>query len=210
MEFGMKLQLAIDRVTLEDAINILEDTQEFIDIAEIGTSLIKDYGMESIRIIRNKFPKLKLLADMKTIDEAEYEFKAVYEAGADISTVMGAAAFSTIELCSQTAAKYNKEYMIDLLEVEDVKIDLLKKFNVGIFCIHLATDDGKISLTELVKSKVVKLEGISRIAVAGGVNLDLIPMLKNQRIQIAVVGSAITKATNRREVVRAFYQACKK
>jgi len=210
MEFGMKLQLAIDRVTLEDAINILEDTQEFIDIAEIGTSLIKDYGMESIRIIRNKFPKLKLLADMKTIDEAEYEFKAVYEAGADISTVMGAAAISTIELCSQTAAKYNKEYMIDLLEVEDVKIDQLKKFNDGIFCIHLATDGGKIGLSELVKSKVVKLEGISRVAAAGGVNLNLIPILKNQRIQIVVVGSAITKVTNRREIVRAFYQACKK
>ena len=43
----MKLQLAIDRVTLEDAINILEDTQEFIDIVEIGTSLIKDYGIDS-------------------------------------------------------------------------------------------------------------------------------------------------------------------
>ena len=44
----MKIQVAIDRVTLNKAIEIIESVKDSVDIIEIGTSLIKDYGLESL------------------------------------------------------------------------------------------------------------------------------------------------------------------
>ena len=132
----MKIQVAIDRVTLNKAIEIIESVKDSVDIIEIGTSLIKDYGLESIRRIQNTFLDLKILADIKTIDEAEYEFQSAYRAGADILTVMGSANIDSIEICKNIALAHKKEYMIDLLEVSDDKKNHLKKFRDAIFCVH--------------------------------------------------------------------------
>ena len=41
----MKLQVAIDRTDLETAEAMIEEIKESADIIEIGTSLIKDYGL---------------------------------------------------------------------------------------------------------------------------------------------------------------------
>ena len=43
----MKLQVAIDRVSIEKAIDIIREVEEYADIVEIGTSLVKDFGLES-------------------------------------------------------------------------------------------------------------------------------------------------------------------
>ena len=66
----MKLQVAIDRVSIERAIDIIREVEEYTDIVEIGTSLIKDFGLESVRRIKKEFPTKIILADIKTIDEA--------------------------------------------------------------------------------------------------------------------------------------------
>lgn len=190
----MKIQLAIDRVSVEQAISLINKTKEYIDIVEIGTSLIKDYGMSAIITIRKEFPDITILADIKTIDEAEYEFRAVYEAGADIATVMGASSMASIEICDRVAKEYGKEYMIDLLEVDDKRLSGLKVFKDAIFAIHLPSDKEGEGLEPLIRQSVNSLKGIDRIAVAGGVSKKSISLIKKSGIEIAIVGGAITKA----------------
>ncbi len=192
----MKIQVAIDRVTTEKAIEIIEVVKDSVDIIEIGTSLIKDYGLQSVRNIRSAFPEIKILADIKTIDEAEYEFRAAYKAGADILTVMGAASIDSIEICRNVAKEYKKEYMIDLLEVSDSKINELKKFKDAIFCVHLPTDKDGSGLEELIAKSSKELIDCPRLAVAGGVNLKTLSIIKKSGFEIAIVGGAITKAEN--------------
>ena len=41
----MKLQAAIDRVSIEDARHFVDFLDGKADVIEIGTSLIKDYGL---------------------------------------------------------------------------------------------------------------------------------------------------------------------
>ncbi|MFU0827444.1 MAG: 3-hexulose-6-phosphate synthase [Lachnoclostridium sp.] len=200
----MKIQVAIDRVTTERAIEIISMVKDSADIIEIGTSLIKDYGLESLRRIRNTFPDIKLLADIKTIDEAEYEFKAAYKAGADILTVMGAASVETIKICQDMAAKYKKEYMIDLLEVSFDKISELKQFQDAYFCIHLPVDNNGAVLEKLIEKSSRELIGYPKLAAAGGVSLKTIPILKEKGFEIAIVGSAIIKSENIKETASAF------
>lgn len=200
----MKIQLAIDRVTIEEAIQLIDETKESVDIIEIGTSLIKDYGMESIVRIKKAFPNVTILADIKTIDEAEYEFRKAYESGADIATVMGAAAFSSIDTCDRIAKEYNKEYMIDLLEVDEKRILQLTKYKDAIFAIHFPSDVGGVGLAKLMKKAISHLVGVERLAIAGGVSMDTIELIKNRGIDIAIIGSGITKAENPSQAAKEF------
>ncbi len=86
-----------------------------VDWIEVGTSLIKEYGIESIYKIKQAFPDKTIVADIKTIDNAEYEFTMYYQAGADVATVMGVSPSPTIETCANVSEKWNKKMMVDLL-----------------------------------------------------------------------------------------------
>lgn len=205
----MKLQLAIDRVSIEKAIKIIKNTGDYVDIIEIGTSLIKDYGMESIRKIKEEFPYKTILADIKTIDEAEYEFHAAFKAGADIATVMGGAAISSIKLCQRAATEYGRSYVIDLLEVNDAKLEQLKQFTDAIFCIHLPADNEGLGLDKLIEDSAFKLKTMTHLAAAGGVSKESIPILIKNKIEIAIIGGAITKAEDSRAAAKDFYEICK-
>jgi 3-hexulose-6-phosphate synthase and related proteins len=196
----MKIQLAIDRVSVEEALTILAEVQEFVDIIEVGTSLIKDFGLESVRRIKSEYPDKKILADMKVIDEVEYEFRAAYDAGADIVTIMGAAAPISIAIGQEVAREYNKEYMIDLLEVEQDKLQKLLIYEDAIFAIHLPADKKGEGLSTLLEESLSYLGDGKRIATAGGVTLEELPLLHVGQVEIAIVGGAITKSEDRRNV----------
>ena len=200
----MKLQLAIDRVSIEEAMAIIEETAEYIDIIEVGTALIKDFGLEAVRRIKKKFPTKIILADIKTMDEAAYEFEAAYKAGADIATVMGAASIDTLKLCKSVANKKGKEYMIDLLETSEEKQEELKQFQDAILCVHLSSDKEGKGLEALIATTLIKLKAFPRIAVAGGVQISNIKVIKKAPFEIAIVGGAITKAQNRGEKAKEF------
>lgn len=200
----MKIQLAIDRVSIEKAIEIIEETTCYVDIIEVGTSLIKDFGLESIRQIKQKFPNNIILADIKTIDEAAYEFEAAYRAGADIATVMGVSSLETIKICKKVANEYGKDYMIDLIETSQEKQQALKEFKDAILCVHLPSDkDGK-GLESLIDSTIIELRDFPRLAVAGGVKISNIKTIKDANFQIAIIGGAITKEQNRGEMAKKF------
>lgn len=191
----MRLQAAIDRVSMERADEIMNLIGGYADIIEVGTSLIKDFGLSgSVKILKRKYPGQCILADIKTCDEGEYEFREAYKAGCDIATVMGFSSISTIRACRKVAQECGKEYMIDLLEVSEERLEQLKeKFPEAIFCVHLPSDNGGRGLGELLARMRKRLEGVERIAVAGGITLDAMNMMKQAGVDIVIVGSAITK-----------------
>jgi 3-hexulose-6-phosphate synthase len=192
----MKIQLAIDRVTLDCALEIISKAVPAVDIIEVGTSLIKDYGIESVFRTKTAFPDTAVLADMKTIDEGEYEFRAAYRHGADIATVMGAASLTTVRACKNVANELGRDYMIDLLEVSPEKIKALMQFEDAIFCVHLPADKNGEGLNDLIRKSRFALHGVKRLAVAGGVSLSSIKPIKRAGFEIAIVGGNITKSAD--------------
>ncbi|MFL0266750.1 orotidine 5'-phosphate decarboxylase / HUMPS family protein [Candidatus Clostridium radicumherbarum] len=200
----MKIQLAIDRVSIEKAKEISKEASPFIDIIEVGTSLIKDFGVTAIKELKDAFPNKTILADIKTIDEGAYEFKAAYNNGADIATVMAAASIDTIKACYEVSQGFNKVMMIDLLGVDNEKIDKLKVFNKAIFCIHAPSDGGEKDLTSLLEDFKKMFPEIKNIAVAGGVNYNTITSIKEAEAAIVIIGGAITKACNIEGAARKF------
>jgi 3-hexulose-6-phosphate synthase and related proteins len=200
---NMKIQLAVDRVSIEKAVEIVDKAKDYVDIIEVGTSLIKDYGMESLRSIRGRYKEKCILADIKTIDEGEYEFKAAFENGADIATVMGAASIETLDICYYTAKKYNKVMMIDMLQLSDEKIKNLDKYQDAIFCIHTPSDNKADNIGEKIKSTKKLLPDIKRLAIAGGINMGNIDQVKE--IEIVILGSAITKSDDIKEAAKKYH-----
>ncbi|MGX7024613.1 orotidine 5'-phosphate decarboxylase / HUMPS family protein [Vagococcus hydrophili] len=194
----MKLQVAIDRVSLAEAVTLASQLNGKVDIIEMGTSLIKDYGNEAIVKLRAALPDSQLLSDIKTIDEGEYEFNQGFKNGADILTVMGASSLDTIRLCEKVSKEYQKTMMIDLLEVGETKIEKLQEFKSAIFCLHHSIDKSDSwNVVETVSEFHAKFPEIQRLAIAGGIDLSQAEALKKQGLmEIIIVGSSITKAVD--------------
>jgi 3-hexulose-6-phosphate synthase len=202
------LQVAIDRVSVQEAERIISLSAGMADIIEVGTSLIKDFGLEcSVGVLKKKFPKQAILADVKTIDEGEYEFQRTFEAGADIATVMGASSRSTITACRKTAREYRRSYMIDLLGLDEKETAALAEFDDALFCLHLPSDCAGAGLAELIQKGVKLLGGAKHIAAAGGVRLENIPLFRSIGIETVIVGSAITKSGDIKKSVEEFRHA---
>lgn len=208
----MRLQVAIDRVSIERADELIEQTAGYADIIEVGTSLIKDFGLEgSVKVLRDKYPGQCILADIKTCDEGAYEFRKTYEAGGDIPTVMGFSSIATIRACRDVAKEFGKEYMIDLLEVSDEKLEILKQeFPEAIFGVHLPSDNAGAGLSELVLHMCSQMKGIKKTAVAGGVTLDTVEIMKKAGVDIVIVGGAICKAEDVTAAAKAFADAVRR
>jgi 3-hexulose-6-phosphate synthase len=117
---------------------------------------------------------------------------------------MGAASLDTIRACCKTASDFGKLMMIDLLEVDSEKINKLKEFKEAIFCIHLSIDSTAGDLVSLIKDFKGEFPEIGKIAVAGGVNYNTMVFLKESMVDIAIIGSAITKADNIEKAAKRF------
>ena len=207
----MKLQVAIDRVTLEKAESLVKAFDGVADIIEIGTSLVKDYGLLKLKELTSKTISSQILGDIKTSDEGAYEFKQGFKQGFNILTVMGSASLETIEKCYEVSEKSNGTMMIDLLECSDKKIKEISNFRNAIYCIHASIDREKlINPGKIIKIFKEKFPKINRIAVAGGITLDSITELNKYNIELVIVGSAITGTDNPIEIAKQFKEVIEK
>lgn len=207
----MKLQVAIDRVSFEDAENLIKIFDGLADVIEVGTSLIKDYGLFKLKELTSKKRTSEILGDIKTSDEGAYEFKQGFKQGFDILTVMGSASLETIEKCYEVSEENNSIMMIDLLECSDEKIKEISNFKNAIYCIHASIDREKLlNPGKTVEEFKEKFPQIDRIAVAGGITLDCISELNKYNIELIIVGSAITGAKNPVEKAKQFKEAIAK
>ncbi|WP_343784423.1 3-hexulose-6-phosphate synthase [Alkalibacillus silvisoli] len=190
----MKLQLALDRLSWTECFDVLHKTESEIDIIEVGTGVIKEYGMSIVREIRKTFPNHRILADMKTCDAGGHEAKQAFEAGADIVTVMAFSSSLTIQDTLTVAQDYSGQVMVDLLEVEErEQLRKLVSLNVELVSLHVGKDQQKegvfnSSLFNLVDGFLFK------VAVAGGINEETIGQVTKGEPDIVIVGGAITKA----------------
>lgn len=190
----MKIQLALDRLTEETCFHVVEETYENIDWLEVGTGVIKEYGMEVVRKLKTAYPDITIVADMKTCDAGKHEAKQAFDAGADIITVMAFSHNSTIKETLDAASAENKKIMVDLLGVQDpARVKELHQLGADLFCLHVGKDmqkEGALADPSLYRL----VEGLDnvQIAMAGGISEETIGALQNSVVDVAIIGSAIT------------------
>lgn len=197
----MKLQAALDTLTLNECIDLLEETEGFIDIAEVGTPFVIEEGMVPVKEFKKQFPKIEVLADVKIMDAGEYEADKCFDAGADICTVLGVSHNETIEGVVRSAKKYRKKVMVDMIAVSDLKkrTQEVDEMGVDYICVHTAFDVQKFGQDPLDDLKIVNsVIKNAKSAVAGGVKLETVDEIVNEGAEIIVVGGAICNAKDRK------------
>ncbi|MDI6886368.1 MAG: orotidine 5'-phosphate decarboxylase, partial [archaeon] len=114
------LQVALDVIELERAIEIGKECVEGgADWLEVGTPLIKSEGMHAIRTLKEAFPEVKLVADMKTMDTGAIEVEMAAKSGASVVSILAVADNATIEDALRSARKYGVAVMVDIMNTED-------------------------------------------------------------------------------------------
>ncbi|EFZ1984545.1 3-hexulose-6-phosphate synthase, partial [Shigella flexneri] len=116
----MELQLALDLVNIPEAIELVKEVEEHIDIVEIGTPVVINEGLHAVKAVKEAFPNLKVLADLKIMDAAGYEVMKASEAGADIITILGTAEDMSIKGAVEEAKKQGKKVLVDMIAVKDL------------------------------------------------------------------------------------------
>ena len=202
----MNIQLALDRIDIAQAIELTRKVEDSIDWIEVGTSLIKEFGTSSIKEIKQAFPHKQVVADIKTIDNARYEFELCFEAGADVATVMGVSPSVTIDTCMEVANRYQKKVMIDLLNTSDEQKQALRKYHDAIFCEHVSKDQQEELGSQNQGTKPSDFSGF-QVAAAGGIKLDsIVNLIESLNPAVVIIGSAITKAENPSAAAQQFKQ----
>ncbi|RAR40901.1 3-hexulose-6-phosphate synthase [Paenibacillus sp. MDMC362] len=197
----MELQLALDLVNIQEAKEVVAEVAEYIDIVEIGTPVVINEGLHAVKAIKEAFPHLRVLADLKIMDAGGYEVMKASEAGADIITVLGVSDDSTIKGAVAEALKQGKQVMVDMINVKDIegRAREIDAFGVDYICVHSGYDhqaEGKNSFEELAAIKRVVKQ--AKTAVAGGIKMETLPEVIQANPDLVIVGGGITSQTDKK------------
>ncbi|MGG3197075.1 3-hexulose-6-phosphate synthase [Priestia aryabhattai] len=199
----MELQLALDLVNISEAKEVVQEVQEYIDIVEIGTPVVINEGLKAVKEIKEAFPSLKVLADLKIMDAGAYEVMKASEAGASIITILGATDDSTIKGAVEEAKKQGTQILVDMINVKNLEqrakeVDAL---GVDYICVHTGYDlqaEGETPFEQLQTIKRVVKN--AKIAVAGGIKLNTLPEVVQSQPDLVIVGGGITSEKDKRNV----------
>jgi 3-hexulose-6-phosphate synthase len=194
----MKLQVAMDLLTTEDALELAGKVAEYVDIIELGTPLIKAAGLTAVTAVKRAHPDKIVFADMKTMDAGELEADIAFKAGADLVSVLGSADDSTIAGAVKAAHAHGKGIVVDLIGVPD-KVTRAKEaraLGAEFVEFHAGLDEQALPGFDLNGLLSAGAEARVPFSVAGGVNLTTIDAVQRAGAEVAVAGGAIYGAAD--------------
>lgn len=201
----MLLQIAFDK---PEHLALMPQVKEFADIVEIGTPVLKRFGISAISTARELCPDVMVLADTKTVDGGQLEADMVFGAGATFMTVLSCASRATHETVGRRAAAFGATVIVDTI-TESGKPDLLEHGSdfpesFGYVAVHSPTDArlaGNTSTSHIDAVKQMHERGF-RVSLAGGIGPDTLDAVIGVAPEILVVGSAITESANPKEIAK--------
>jgi 3-hexulose-6-phosphate synthase/6-phospho-3-hexuloisomerase len=115
------VQISLDLTDLEEALQTAEMAlQAGVDWLEAGTPLILAHGMGGVRALRDRFPEVPIVADLKTMDGGWLEAEIMAQAGATHVVVMARAHQETIVEVVRAGRDFNLQVMGDNLACPDM------------------------------------------------------------------------------------------
>jgi 3-hexulose-6-phosphate synthase len=197
------LQLALDTISVDEAVRLLPALLVSVDIVEAGTPMIKREGIGAVTRLREAATGKQIVADMKTMDGGGYEAEMAFEAGADLMTVLACASDATIAAAVAVARQRGKQVCADLIGVADkaTRARELESLGVDYLGVHAGTDESRASGDGPASDLALVADAISLpLCVAGGISPANIAVVLSSRPAVVVVGSAITGVADPAEV----------
>lgn len=204
-----KLQIALDDITLEQALVLVEKVKNYVDIIEIGTPMVYEYGMEPVRKMKEKFPDKEVLADLKIMDAGFFEAEQALAAGADYVTVLGVTDNLTIKGCVEAAEKYGKKAVVDMICITDLetRIRELEALGVHGLAVHTGIDAQAAGRTPLDDLKMISMfSRKAEIFVAGGIGAESVSSYTEYEPDVLIVGGGICHAEEPEKAAKEIYE----
>lgn len=206
-----KLQLACDMVELDDLMNMIPELSKYIDIFEMGTPFCLKYGISAPQRIKNAYPNIALLADIKIFDGGSLETSMYTAVGAEYVTVMSRTNDMTIKDCVDICHENNAQCVVDMMCETDFqkRVPELETLGADILAVHVAYDDyTKTGLTPLKSLETMSREvKTAKIAVAGGIKLENVKDYLQYNPEIIIVGGSILGTNDPINAARKFSEA---
>ena len=176
------VQISLDLTNIDEAIETASMAlRAGVDWLEAGTPLILAEGLHGVRNLRDSFPNVPIVADLKTMDGGYLEAEMMAKAGATHVVVMARAHPETIKCVVQAGKDFGIKVMGDNM-ISDNMIDsakLLEDLGCDYVIHHIGYDErrgisaqgGKIpspldQLLEVVKAVDVPVQAV------GGLTLE--------------------------------------
>ena len=176
------VQISLDLTNIDEAIETASMAlRAGVDWLEAGTPLILAEGLHGVRNLRDSFPNVPLVADLKTMDGGYLEAEMMAKAGATHVVVMARAHPETIKCVVQAGKDFGIKVMGDNM-ISDNMIDgakLLEDLGCDYIIHHIGYDErrgisaqgGKMpspldQLLEVVKAVDVPVQAV------GGLTLE--------------------------------------
>lgn len=192
----MEIQVALDRIPLDRAVQIGLAVAPYVDWVEVGTSLIKQYGLAGLQSLVKAVDPTPVLADLKTVDDVRFEFALVFDAGARSATVLGLAPQVTLDAAVQVCQTRGRELVVDLMGLaeDEVERTVARLPHSVVLAPHVSKDaqGGQRRPTDLLGPWA----NGRRLALAGGLTAADLPGLREWPELRVIVGSAVTTATD--------------
>jgi 3-hexulose-6-phosphate synthase/6-phospho-3-hexuloisomerase len=138
------VQISLDVITIDEAVKTAEMAlRAGVDWLEAGTPLIIAEGMNGVRALRQAFPEVPIVADLKIMDGGWLEAQLMAKAGATHVVVMERAHAETIKVVVKAGRDFGVQIMGDNLAASDrvASARRLEEFGCDFVIHHIGFDE---------------------------------------------------------------------
>jgi len=138
------VQISLDLTNIDEALETAAlALQAGVDWLEAGTPLILAEGLHGVRKLREAFPRIPIVADLKTMDGGYLETEMMAKAGATHVVVMARAHEETIKVVVKAGEDFGVKVMGDNLGCPDMIVGarMLEELGCDFIVHHIGYDE---------------------------------------------------------------------
>lgn len=190
------LQMALDATDLESAMASIEHVAHKLDVIEVGTILAFAHGVQSVQVLREKYPNHIIVCDMKITDASAILSRLAMESGANWVTVSAAAHIETIRSAKNVADEFHGEVQIELYgnwTFEDAKAWVDMGITQAIYHRSRDAELAGVSWTQEDLAKMKKLSDLGlQLSITGGIVPEDLHLFKDVSAKAFIAGRALS------------------
>jgi 3-hexulose-6-phosphate synthase/6-phospho-3-hexuloisomerase len=190
------IQISLDLTNIDEALAMARvAVRAGVDWLEAGTPFILAEGLHGVKALRQEFPHVPIVADLKTMDGAGLEAEMMFQAGANMVVVMGQAHDASIIEQVKMARQYNGKVMCDVMLCANkpARARQAEEMGVDYIIVHTGFDERNMikGLSPLDDLKPVLDAVTIPVQAVGGLSIDQAIQTLELGAQIVVFGAPL-------------------
>lgn len=191
------LQLALDTLSLEEALESLKGVDQVVDIIECGTILLCAEGARAVGIIRTLYPDKPLVADFKIADSGNVISGMLLDGRPDYTTCICSAHINTMKAVMNEIEKRGLSTKVQIELYGDwtfEQVEAWKAIGIRQVILHHSRDiKGGWSQEEIATAKKLCDMGME-VTVTGSLELNDLELFRGIPVFCIICGRSIRNA----------------